>query len=335
MPVTVRSFAKINLGLCIGPLRADGFHELATIYQTVAWHDQVSVEVAEGSGIEVHCAAEGVPNDEKNTCYHMAGLVLEAAGVTRRVRVRIEKTLPVQGGLGGASSNAVATLLGLEKELGVELGREQELALAAQVGSDLPLFLIGGTVLGWGRGEQVQPAPDLPALPCVLATPPIGISTPRAFADWDGHEGGRDGEKLTHSQASARMNAFNSAAFLWLNGFMPRAQAPGRLTSGVPVQDDRGRAETLLLDLVRAGIANDFEEVVFPQHPELAEIKRGLEKAGARYASLSGSGSTVYGLFCSAGEADAAASTLLAAGVPARATRTLTRKEYWDGVVLG
>ncbi len=334
MPVAIRSFAKINLGLCIGAVRADGFHQLATIYQTVAWHDRVSVEASEGSGIEVRCAAAGVPNDETNTCHRIARLVLEAVGVERRVCVQIDKSLPVQGGLGGASSNAIATLLGLERELGVELERERRVALAAQVGSDLPLFLIGGTVLGAGRGEQVQPAPDLPALPCVLATPPLGVSTPQAFARWDRRAPEAGGAKLTHSQPSDRINAFHSAAFLWLNGYLPREQAAGRLTSGVPVEDDRGRAETLLLDLVRAGIVNDFEEVVFPQHPELAEIKRVLEKAGALYASLSGSGATVYGLFPSAQAAEAGAQRLLAAGVPARASRTLTREEYWDSLVI-
>src|SRR6202041_4076326 len=102
-----------------------------------------------------------------------------------RVVVEIEKRLPVQGGLGGASANAVATLLGLERALNKLLRSAEKLRIAAEVGSDLPLFLIGGTVLGVGRGEQVYPLQDLPAMACVVVTPEVGVSTPKAFAEWD------------------------------------------------------------------------------------------------------------------------------------------------------
>ena len=102
-----------------------------------------------------------------------------------RVLIEIEKRLPVQGGLGGASSNAVATLLGLERALKKSLADAERLRIAAEVGSDLPLFLVGGTVLGVGRGEQVYPLADLPAIACVVVTPEVGVSTPKAFAEWD------------------------------------------------------------------------------------------------------------------------------------------------------
>src|SRR5947199_5313398 len=113
-----------------------------------------------------------------------------------RVVIQIEKHLPVQGGLGGASGNAVAALLGLERALKKRLPTSERLRIAAEVGSDLPLFLIGGTVLGVGRGEEVYPSPDRSATPCVIALPEVAVSTPKAFADWD---------KLTHSDLSDRM----------------------------------------------------------------------------------------------------------------------------------
>ena len=100
MAVTVRSFAKINLGLCIGARRADGFHELRTVYQTIALHDVVRVEVGTGSGIEIRCAHERVPKDASNTCYRMVQQAMAALGARGRVVVEIEKRLPVQGGLG-------------------------------------------------------------------------------------------------------------------------------------------------------------------------------------------------------------------------------------------
>jgi 4-diphosphocytidyl-2-C-methyl-D-erythritol kinase len=117
---------------------------------------------------------------------------------------------------------------------------------------------------------------------------------------------------------------FSQRLFAWLSG----------TSTGVPARGGGDRAEALLLDLVRAGIENDFERVVFPQHPELREIKRALEREGARYASLSGSGSAVYGLFDSQQAATNAATRLKVAGIAAQATKTLTRKEYWKRIFV-
>jgi 4-diphosphocytidyl-2-C-methyl-D-erythritol kinase len=317
MPVAVRSFAKINIGLEIGPRRADGLHALRTVYQTVALHDRLRIEVAPGTGIKICSDDPRVPLDETNTCWRMAERAIKALKARGRVMIQVEKALPVQGGLGGASSNAVATLLAIERAVGKQLPPEERLRLAAEVGSDLPLFLIGGTVLGVGRGEEVYPVEDLPALDCVIVTPEIGVSTPQAFADWDAREQGA--AKLTADSASVTLNMFSRAVFAWLSGS----------STGVPAKGGGDRAEALLLDLVHAGIENDFESVVFPQHPELRAVKRALEREGAAYASLSGSGSTVYGLFKSRALAQKAATRLTAEGTPAVATRTLTRREYW------
>ncbi|MDP9158721.1 MAG: 4-(cytidine 5'-diphospho)-2-C-methyl-D-erythritol kinase [Acidobacteriota bacterium] len=325
MPVTIRSFAKINIGLRIGPVRGDGFHELRTIYQTIALHDILRIEVIKGQGIEIRCEDPRVPLDSSNTCYKVIELAMSALKARGRVILEIEKRLPVQGGMGGASSNAVAALLGLERALKKQISVSEKLRMAAEVGSDLPLFLIGGTVLGVGRGEEVYPAPDLLSVACVIVTPEIAVSTPKAFADWDSsHEitveqyPEMDLPQLTPTRPSDRMNEFSRALSAWLSS-----------SSGVPVEKGRGRAETPLLDLVRTGIENDFEQVVFPKYPELREVKSVLERSGADYASLSGSGSTTYGLFSSRAAAVKAASRLRKAGIPAVATTTLTRPQYW------
>ena len=321
MTVTVRSFAKINLGLRIGAPRADGFHDLLTVYQTIALHDVLRITVGRGSGIQIRCADARVPRDQSNTCFRIVERAIEALRTKERIVIEIEKRLPVQGGLGGASANAVSALLGLERALNRSLSSAERLRIAEEVGSDLPLFLIGGTVIGLGRGEQVYPLEDLPAWPCVVLTPEVGVSTPKAFADWDRRWGAHSyptgTAELTVSGASDRMMELGRAYSAWLS----------KPYSGAPF--GRGRAENPLLELVRAGIKNDFEEVVFPEYPELREGKRVLESAGAKYASLSGSGSTLYGLFATGQAAVRAAASLRKQGWKAEATTTLTRSQYW------
>ena len=362
MTVTVRSFAKINLGLRIGAIREDGFHELLTVYQTIGLHDVIRVRVKRGSGIEIRCEDPRVPTDATNTCFRIVERAMQALQAKGRVVIEIEKRLPVQGGLGGASANAVATLLGLERALKKSLGAAERLRIAAEVGSDLPLFLVGGRVLGVGRGEQVYPLEDLPAVPCVVVTPEVGVSTPKAFAAWDRLCGGgrqkagglrpagqpgaavpthaepdeRSGPteanatrsragKLTVAETSDRMSLLGRGLSAWLSE--PYSGAPSDFLAR------RGRAENPLLELVRTGIENDFEKVVFPEYPELSDAKRALLRAGAKYASLSGSGSTLYGLFASREAALRATARLRKQGFAAQATLTLPRPAYWRRVV--
>src|SRR5215475_14053433 len=185
MPVTVRSFAKFNIGLRIGPRRADGFHELRTAYQTIGLYDVLRLSVELGGGIEIRCTDVRVPTDRNNSCFKILERAMASCGAKGRIVLEIEKRLPVQGGLGGASGNAVAALLALEVALKRQLSGGERLRLAAEVGSDIPLFLVGGTVLGIGRGEDVYPLPELPMTACVIATPDIAVSTPHAFAQWD------------------------------------------------------------------------------------------------------------------------------------------------------
>jgi 4-diphosphocytidyl-2-C-methyl-D-erythritol kinase len=319
MSIQVRSFAKVNLGLRIGTRRVDGFHDLLTVYQTIALHDLIKVSIARGRGIEIRCDDPRVPRDESNTCYRIVEKTLQALNAKGQVVIEIEKRLPVQGGMGGASSNAVAAMLALERALKTSLSAKERFRIAAEVGSDLPLFLIGGTVLGVGRGEQVYTLEDLPATACVVVTPEVGVSTPKAFAEWDRLRAHQH-TKLTIARGSDRMVELGREFSGWLS----------ESYSGAPHQSKRGRAGNPLLGLVRTGIQNDFEEVVFPEYPELSEIKKALLRASAKYASLSGSGSTLYGLLASRAEALAAAKKLQTQGWTAQATVTLPRPKYWD-----
>src|SRR5437588_10624857 len=195
MAIRVHSFAKINIGLVIGPpgMRNDGFHELRTIYQTIALKDRLTIEAtrAKKTSIEITCANPDVPKDSSNTCYQAAAGVLAALKLSAKVRIEIDKRLPVQGGLGAASGNAAAIIFGLERVITAKklskkhLTAMDRMRIAAEIGSDVPLFLVGGTVLGLGRGEQVIPLPDSPELDVVVAMPPVKVATPKAFADWD------------------------------------------------------------------------------------------------------------------------------------------------------
>jgi 4-diphosphocytidyl-2-C-methyl-D-erythritol kinase len=350
MPTAVRSHAKINLGLGIGAPRPDGFHALVTVYQTLALHEIVTVSArpAPATSLRLTSNDRRVPTDERNTAWKIVSLALEQLRVTAAVDIHIEKQLPVQGGLGAGSANAVAALVGLEAELGAwredrifpPFGQKtsegwgtgnwwpaRRLAVAAQVGSDVPLFLIGGTVLGLDRGQDVYPLPDLEPIWCVVALPETGVSTAQAFRDWDALCAA---EGLTGEASTDKLNELSRA---YASAFA------GRETKGssgvISAGDDLAGPEESAL--VRTGITswieNDFERVVFAQHPSLREIKRILAGTGtpeaALYASLSGSGSALFGLYQTRGDAEAACARLQRAGVQSQLTRTLPRTGYW------
>jgi 4-diphosphocytidyl-2-C-methyl-D-erythritol kinase len=352
MPTPVRSFSKINLGLAIGPVRADGYHGLTTLYQTLEAHDVVTVaaerlETAAASRIVLTSSDRRVPLDGRNTVWKMLerALVLEPFGSHGwAVRVHIEKRLPMQGGLGAGSANAVAALAGLERETGLALPGAERLRIAAAVGSDVPLFLIGGAVLGLGRGEQVYPMPDLApdGVEVLLALPSVGVSTPQAFREWDLRV-----QRLSTGAASALTETPVSDTVEELSRALAAALCEPQTSSGVfPAIAREDLAGHPLSALVRTGIRNDFEEVVFRQHPFLGTIKRILlgsgdtfasESApadGVLYAALSGSGSTLFGLYAQAHAAAKAEDRLKAIGVRALRTKLLTRAAYWQQMFL-
>ena len=389
MPTAVRSHAKINLGLHIGAPRPDGFHSLLTAYQTLELHDVVTVTARPSLATSIRLTSndERVPTDDRNTAWKMVVLALAALGLSAEVEIHIEKRLPVQGGLGAGSANAVAALVGLEAELAALPGLKSEtwgtrelgiqglcgernagpstpvagatsaqddtdvwsvrrMDLAAQVGSDVPLFLIGGTVLGLDRGQKVSLLPDIEPVWCVVATPEIGVSTPQAFRDWDALCAA---EGLTAEASQVKLNELSRAYASAFAGAIPRG-GQGVGSSGV-LSPETSLGENLAgpqgSALVRTGISswieNDFERVVFPQHPSLAEIKRILAGPGtpeaachasSLVASLSGSGSALYGLYRTRGDAEAARERLRSAGIANHLTRTLPRAKYWREMLL-
>ena len=376
MATAVRSHAKINLGLYVGAPRPDGFHGLATVYQTLELFDVVTVTARRADATAIHLTSndERVPRDGRNTAWKMVELALAELDVTAEVEIHIEKRLPVQGGMGAGSANAVAALVGLERELlaanmlacdvggcqagllsperfAERLGTPEsdpifkktgnwpvwQLEIAEKVGSDVPLFLVGGAVLGRDHGQSVFPLPDFEPVWCVLAIPAVGVSTPQAFRALDALCAAQG---LTAEPSDDRLEEL-SRAFVSAFGKISSEGGQETGSSGVPAVGGNlaGPHESAL---VRTGILtwveNDFERVVFPQHPSLEEIKRILAGSdrpeAALLAMLSGSGSALFGLYQTCGDAEAALGRLRAAGVEGRLTRTLPRQAYWSEMLL-
>jgi 4-diphosphocytidyl-2-C-methyl-D-erythritol kinase len=351
MPTRVRSYSKINLGLAVGPTRPDGFHGLTTVYQTLALHDLVTVTARRGPTTAITLSADNpwVPRTEagnasRNTAWKMATAALDRLGITAEVHIDIQKRLPVQGGMGAGSANAAAALIALEYELNQVFADAPRQELAAGVGSDVPLFLIGGTVLGVDRGQEVSPLPDLPRTPCVIALPKVGVSTPQAFRDLDARMAA---QTLTSGPAVDKLEQLSRAlaAVFTTTGSEPGPSGISRtarpdVSFGNSSEEEHGNAtdlaENTLLALVRTGIENDFEEVAFSQHPFLRDLKRQLmgsdSGSPAMYAALSGSGSALFGLYKSEADALAAQHRVQSTGTQAILTETLPRPEYWDGM---
>ena len=177
--VRIRSHAKINWTLDVLFKRDDGYHELRTIYQTVSLHDTLVITETDGP-IEIVCDDPRVPCDETNLVFKAAAL-LQEAGTPKGARIEIEKCIPVAAGLGGGSSNAAATLLALVKLWQVEIDERNLVRIAASLGSDVPFFLMGGTALGVGRGEEVYPIEQVGSEHLLLVNPGFSVSTRDAY----------------------------------------------------------------------------------------------------------------------------------------------------------
>jgi 4-diphosphocytidyl-2-C-methyl-D-erythritol kinase len=263
--VRIPSFAKINLRLDILGKRADGYHELRTIFQTVSLHDELRLRACKSS--ETSLTIHG--NDElarepvkKNLAYRAVEALRGELKIQRGVEIELRKTIPSGGGLGGGSSNAAAALFGYLQLIGRKLPRAVLLELAASLGADVPIFLFGGRALGAGRGDEIYPLPDVKKLTLLIVAPrDIRVPTPDAFR--------------------------------WLNAPLRNAATLTKLAA------DHKLWEFCALSWSAQGngLSNDFEKPVFKRYSRLDQIKRVLLQKGAAEASLAGSGSAVFGVF--------------------------------------
>ena len=265
-----RSCAKLNLHLEVVGRRPDGYHELRTVFQTIDLADDVRIDRRSAPGPELVVTGADVPGDRRNLAWRAAEAFLRHWGGAARggVRIELDKRIPPGAGLGGGSSNAAVVLAGMSRLWG--LGNEPEglAAVAAELGADVPFFLVGGTAVGLGRGDRlialedgrIRPAPHDPQLR--LALPPFGVATAEVFAG--------------------------------VAAGMQRRPFPAleRALSGVPVRWDE-----LIGD-------NDLEAAAFRLRPELGALYTELVRSRARRVRMSGSGSTLFALFDEASAAD-------------------------------
>ncbi len=295
MLLTLPSFAKLNWTLEVLGKRPDGYHELRTLLQTISVGDELTFELTE-QGIELQSAHPALPLDETNLIYRAAKLLSDFTDCHLGVRVTIKKNLPMAAGLGGGSSNAAMTLLALQRLWDVRLDTRDLFKLGAQLGADVPFFFIGGTCIGVGRGDEVYPTTEIQAEHILLVNAGVAVPTREVYGNLP--------PELTNPGAATKMPISLKAAY--------DAMCKGRASSGDSFPE----------------LYNELETPVLARYPLLAEIKRRLFAAGARGVLMSGSGSTIFGLFDSEATRSVAQQDLQATGWWCAPARTLDRAEY-------
>jgi 4-diphosphocytidyl-2-C-methyl-D-erythritol kinase len=255
-PVTARVPAKVNLELLVGPRRADGYHSLSTVFHAVSLYDDVTVAVADEWGVSVSGPlAEGVPQDGENLAMRAARLVAGRFDVDP-VHISIRKGIPVSGGMAGGSADAAATLVALDHLFELDLDREEVEELAAELGSDVPFLVSGGTAMGSGRGELLAPVLARGTYHWVFALAEGGLSTPAVYAECDRLRGTDD---------------------------VPEPVANPALMSALRSGDPRELAPQL---------TNDLQEAALVLRPDLCEVLAAGMEYGALGGIVSGSGPT-------------------------------------------
>ena len=286
------AYAKINLYLDVLSKRDDGFHEVKTVMHTVSLADEITVSVSESDRPQVRLTVIGhpkLPTDSRNLAVRAAELFLASTLIRDEVNIRLVKRIPVAAGLAGGSSDAAAVLRALNKAYKRPLTEKRLLQLAAELGSDVPYCLIGGTALCYGRGENMQRLPDRLKLNLVLAVGKEHVSTPQAYAELD---------KLYSDFKAERSDAHES-----LYDAISKAIQSGEITD--------------------SKLYNIFENAIFATCHEAESIKERMLELGATHALMSGSGPSVYGIFKSKADAEKAKDTLVSLGVSAYTAETV------------
>lgn len=279
MTLSVKAFAKINFSLKVLYKRPDNYHELRTLFQTISLADDVTIDWRPRRTTSIELTDPlGIPD---NLMVRAARLVLDETRAAGAVAMTLKKRIPMGGGLGGGSADAAAVLRGLSALVGKPVAPGRLAELAVQLGADVPFFLLGGTALGLGRGEELYSLPDLPQTKGLLVCPRVHVSTAEAF---------RTLAREPYAQLTSPLGS------RILEGFqvLARNVAARRSSGECSVSEWAALCE------------NDFEPAVFAQHPNLKKIKRKLVRLGALPALMTGSGAALFGCFDTLRAAEAA-----------------------------
>ena len=256
MKVYEKAPAKINLLLDVLHKRDDGFHEVEMIMTMVDLADRLTMEELPRDGIIISSQAGYIPLDEKNLAFQAARLIKERYNVRNGVYIHLDKHIPVAAGLAGGSSDAAAALRGLNRLWGLNIPQDELCRLGAELGSDVPFCVTGGTAVARGRGEKLEPIVNPPQCWVVLAKPPINVSTADVYGRF------RAAGLREHPSTSAMRSAIERGSF----------------------------AD------VCAGLGNVLESVTLELYPEVRQMKKTMQRLGADGVLMSGSGPTVFGL---------------------------------------
>lgn len=311
----VRAPAKINLQLEVLRLRGDGYHEVRTILQSVALADTLTVAARPGP-FTVRSRTAAMPRDRDNLVWSAAAALWSALGRSGEpsgVAVAVRKVVPAGAGLGGASSDAASALRALRQLWAPRAPEGLLREVAAGIGSDVPFFLKGGTVLATGRGERLRRSAPLDPCAVVIASPGFGVSTPEAYRWWD--EEAAAGRRVRRRSGPRRRNAGPEAG--GPDGGPEGGPNAGPETGG----PDRGLGPG-------GRLRNDLEAPVSRRHPAIAEMARRLLASGAVRAGMTGSGSAVIGLYASDAAAERARRSVRRKGWRTLRTRTTDAGEH-------
>jgi 4-diphosphocytidyl-2-C-methyl-D-erythritol kinase len=256
--LTLPAFAKINWSLRVIGRRVDGYHEIDTVFQTISLRDTIRITPSEKNDIVLSCDDRSLPSDERNLVWRAASALRVRCAIRTGAYIRLEKCIPVHAGLGGGSSDAAATLIGLAYLWSATVTRDELLELAAGLGADVPFFLCGGTARATGTGIDIAPLRDAADQFLLVVKPNANISTSKAYESLNA-------AALTTSKAKTILSSSDRSEF-----------------------SERFSAEAL---------QNDFDAVVFQLEPEIERARVALAKVGAQSALLAGSGAAVFGAF--------------------------------------
>lgn len=253
----IKSPAKINLSLDVINRREDGYHNLSMIMQEINLFDILSFEISDGDEIILTCSDSSVPTDDTNLIIKAAKAFFDKTGISASARIHLCKNIPMGAGLGGGSTDAAGTLTALNTIFDKPLTTDELAVMAKTLGADVPFFIYGGCMLAEGIGEILSPLPPLSNAYIVLAKPPVHVSTAYVYKNLVLDEG------IKHPDTKSAITAL----------------------------------ETGNLDLLAISCGNVLETVTAKEYPEIEEYKQIMLSHGAAYSLMSGSGSSVFGIF--------------------------------------